>query len=320
MNEKCAENEFTVLPDGPFLNAQGSDTSELAGNHHRTTRPSVSCQTMTVPRPEDRKTWLCIDAATMAYEEAWNLQKGLAYARHTGSLESDVFIFLEHPPVFTLGQRGGMEHLRVCKSFLEREGIPILHVERGGSVTFHGPGQIVGYGIVDLASAGWKVVDYVTALEEVMIRTAAQWGLVCERRPGNRGVWVRGRKLGSLGIAVRQGVSFHGFAFNVNIALEPFDWIHPCGLQGVEMTSLERELGREMPLKGVRAVVRSSIESVFRVKLVQAELLDVLASLELSRISGPRPSAGTTRKHSPAGGSPDGKRDGRESSPQTAAS
>jgi lipoate-protein ligase B len=160
----------------------------------------------------------------------------------------------------------------VPETLLEQSGIPIHHVERGGNITYHGPGQLVGYGIVDLQNAGLSLLDYVTGLEEVMIRTAAHWGVASERNPLNRGIWVGSNKLGSIGIAIRRGVAFHGFAFNVNLSLEPFSWINPCGLKGIGVTSLARELSCAISITEVRETLKISIESVFQIWLVQTAL------------------------------------------------
>jgi lipoate-protein ligase B len=230
-------------------------------------------------KSHESRSWLCLDLPLFEYGEAWQLQARLVDARKSRWLDSDIFLFLEHEPVLTLGRRGGRENLTVSESFLERSGIPVFHVERGGDITYHGPGQIVGYGIVDLQAAGLSVIDYVTCLEEVMIRTAAQWGVSSERNPLNRGVWVGTSKLGSIGIAVRRGVTFHGFAFNVNLSLEPFSWIHPCGLKGIGVTSLARELSRQLSpwlsIAEVRETLRRCIESVFQIELVTTNLGDM---------------------------------------------
>ena len=163
-----------------------------------------------------------------------------------------------------------MNNLTVPESFLERSGIPVFHVERGGDITYHGPGQIVGYGVVDLHAARLGVTEYVERLEEIMIRTASCWGVASGRNPLNRGVWVGRSKLGSIGVAVRRGVTFHGFAFNVNVSLEPFGWINPCGLKGIGMTSLGRELGRELPDRDVRESLKQNVEAVFGVELIHS--------------------------------------------------
>ena len=210
----------------------------------------------------------------------WDLQHRLVNARKDRIIHNNVLLFLEHPPVFTLGRRGGLDNLTVSEGFLEKAGISVIHVERGGDITYHGPGQLVVYPIVDLRQAGLKVLDYVTALEEVMIRTAANWNVVAERNPMNRGVWVKEKKLGSIGITVRKGVSFHGIAFNVNVSLEPFDWINPCGLRGIGMTSLERELSHKLPMKEVRETLRLHFETVFHVALAPKKLSELRSLVE----------------------------------------
>ena len=161
------------------------------------------------------------------YAEAWDLQARLVEARVSGSLPNDVVLVLEHPAVFTLGKRGGRENLLVPEETLARQGIPIVQVERGGNITYHAPGQLVLYPIIHLERAGIKVVDMVDRLEEVMIRTCAEWGIQAGRNPLNRGVWVGMKKIGAIGIAVRRGVSFHGMALNVNIRSHAI-WLDPA--------------------------------------------------------------------------------------------
>lgn len=213
------------------------------------------------------------------YETAWRFQGELVSARRSGVLNLNVLLLLEHHPVFTLGLRGGMENLKVSENFLQELGIPVIGVERGGDITFHGPGQLIGYGILDLRSAGLGLGEYVTGLEEIMIRSAGHWGIACERNPLNRGVWISNRKLGSIGVAVRRGVTFHGFAFNVNISLEPFTWINPCGLKGISATSLALELGREVDMCEVRDIVKRYVKSVFQVELITAGFEEVQSSI-----------------------------------------
>ncbi|MGD9239401.1 MAG: lipoyl(octanoyl) transferase LipB, partial [Desulfobacterales bacterium] len=179
------------------------------------------------------KIWLSVDFDRIEYSDAWELQGNLIMARKERILPNDIVLFLEHPAVFTLGRRGGRECMLVSDEFLENAGVQVIQVERGGNITFHGPGQLVVYPIVDLQSAGIKVVDFVSGLEEVMLRTAENWGIAAERNAANRGIWVGPRKMGSVGIAVRRGISFHGLALNVHTDLTPFSWIQPCGLQNV---------------------------------------------------------------------------------------
>ncbi|WP_246556335.1 lipoyl(octanoyl) transferase LipB [Desulfonema magnum] len=219
--------------------------------------------------------WLCAEMPVIEYGEAWDLQVELVAARRDGRLERDVVLLLEHLPVFTLGRRGGLENLIVSEAFLKESGIPVFHAERGGNITFHGPGQLVGYPIINLQGARLSVTDYVEKLEEVMIRTAADFGVQAERNPMNRGVWVSNNKLGSIGIAVRRGICFHGFAFNVNLSLEPFGWINPCGLHGIGVTTLEQELLQSVSMKQVRKSVRQYFQSVFKVELAMTDISEL---------------------------------------------
>jgi len=211
--------------------------------------------------------WYCLELPLTDYETARKLQIDLVAARKQGRLQNNVVLLLEHPPVFTLGRRGGLENLTVSQAFLQRMGIAVIPAERGGNITFHGPGQMVAYLIIDLHSARLTVTEYVEKLEEVMIRTAADFGVHAERNAMNRGVWVGNSKLGSIGIAVRRGISFHGFAFNVNVSLEPFEWINPCGLHGVGVTTLVYERGENLSLTSVREQIKQHIEIIFDVKL-----------------------------------------------------
>ncbi|MBN2123590.1 MAG: lipoyl(octanoyl) transferase LipB [Deltaproteobacteria bacterium] len=226
------------------------------------------------PKPE---TWSRIDLGLTPYREAWDIQARLVAAKAEGRLLRDVALFVEHPPVFTLGRRGGREHLRVSEEFLSEGGVEVVPIERGGDITFHGPGQLVIYPLVDLHRARIGVRDFVTALEEVMIRVSSAQGVTAERRDLNRGVWVGERKLGSIGIAVRHGISFHGLALNVNTELAPFDWIDPCGLPGVRMTSLRQELGREVSMDAIRRCAASAMVEIFGVELEEGSPDRVLA-------------------------------------------
>ncbi|MBN2373725.1 lipoyl(octanoyl) transferase LipB [bacterium] len=216
------------------------------------------------------KRWLCCSLSLIDYKEAWELQTGLVEARKTGGIETDVVLFAEHPPVFTLGRRGGSDNLKVQEDFLRDRGIPVFRIERGGSITYHGPGQIVVYPIVDLNAARLSVKDYIGMLEEVMIRTSSGFGVDAQRNPLNRGIWVGPSKLGSVGIAIRKGISFHGIALNVNLSMEPFEWINPCGLKGVGVTSMEKALSNKISINSVCEAVKTHIESVFGIVLEDA--------------------------------------------------
>ena len=202
-----------------------------------------------------------------AYRYAWDLQQSLVAARHAGRLDNDILLLLEHPPVFTLGRRGGTENLCVSPDDLAKRGIDLVHIERGGDITYHGPGQFVGYPILRLRDRDLSVVEYVNRLEAVMIQTAAQFDVQAGRDDRNRGVWVGNSKLGSIGIAVRRGISFHGFALNVNTALEPFDWVHPCGLQGVGVTSLAAQRGTAPDMADVKQNLCRNFASILQCRL-----------------------------------------------------
>jgi lipoate-protein ligase B len=184
---------------------------------------------------------------------------------------------LEHPPVFTLGRRGGRDNLLIAETFLQQKGVSVVQVERGGNITYHGPGQLIVYAIMDLEARRLAVVEFVTLLEEVMLRTAGGWGVAAARSPVNRGVWVGPRKLGSVGIAIRKGISFHGLALNVRTDLEPFTWINPCGLQNVGVTTLVQESEQDISMADARREIMKQIEAVFNLKLVPIGLQELQA-------------------------------------------
>lgn len=199
------------------------------------------------------------------YASTWELQRHLVARRQAGEIP-DVLLLLEHPPVITCGRATRPEHLPVPRETLERMGFGVFDVERGGSVTYHGPGQLVGYPIVDLRAYDENVVGYVRRLEESIIRTLRAYGVEAVRRPGLTGVWVGAEKIAAIGVAVKRRVTLHGFALNVNTDLNPFRVINPCGIDYVP-TSLERLLGHPVPLEEVRQAYAWSFEEVFEVRL-----------------------------------------------------
>ena len=227
----------------------------------------------------------------MPYPDAWNLQLRLVEARSQSRVDNDVILFVEHPPVFTLGRRGGRENLLVSEEMLRQSGIPIVQVERGGNITYHGPGQLVVYPIVHLPRFGLGVVDMVDRLEEVMIRTCAAWGVEAGRNKLNRGAWVGMKKIGSIGIAVRRGVSFHGLALNVNLDLTPFCWIQPCGLEGVGVTSIQAECRDSVEIADVTPVLQSRMEGVFQTPLAPLSSEELFSLL--SPAKGPSAACGS---------------------------
>ncbi len=216
----------------------------------------------------------------MAYGEALAIQRTLAQARIDGSLDRDLLLLVEHPRVFTLGRSSQPQHLPVPPSRLESMGIEIHEIERGGDVTFHGPGQLVGYPIFDLRDHRQDVHWFLRQLEGAVIYALDTVGIPGERREGFTGVWTHGRKIASIGIHVRQWVTWHGIALNVTTDLSYFDLIVPCGIHDVVMTSVQRELGQATPrdvwARTLDAVVLGFGE-VFGMIPQVASLEDVLA-------------------------------------------
>ncbi|TAK02181.1 MAG: lipoyl(octanoyl) transferase LipB [Chloroflexota bacterium] len=189
-------------------------------------------------------TWL----GRIAYREAWALQKRLVDARVADEIP-DMLLVLEHDPVLTLGKNAEEGHVLASAKDLRRRGIEVLRVERGGEVTYHGPGQLVAYPILRLGGRGLLVRPLVRALEEAMIETCATFGVEASRRDGHPGCWVLEdgrppRKIGALGIRIERGVSYHGIALNVDPDLRDFELIDPCGMPGLVSTSIAEELGR----------------------------------------------------------------------------
>jgi len=184
------------------------------------------------------------DLGRRPYAEVLELQRQLCRQRLAGEINDDILLLVEHDPVITLGRGTRPESLPVSASVLERRGIPVFEVERGGDVTYHGPGQLVGYPVIDLRQHREDLHWYLRRLENALIGALAKLGIVAGANPGLTGVWTSGRKIASIGIHVKQWVTFHGFALNVSTDLSYFDLIVPCGIRDVVMTSVSRELGR----------------------------------------------------------------------------
>ena len=195
------------------------------------------------PKSKDKRTAVFIDLKLMEYSSALYRQTQTVQAKIDNSDHPDTLFFVQHPNVFTLGRRGGRENLMVSEAFLEQKNIKVVQTDRGGNITFHGPGQAVLYPIVDLDRNRIGVKDFVYGLEEVMKRTADFFDIRAERDVRNQGLWVKDAKIGSIGISVKRGISFHGLALNIFPDLTPFSWINPCGLNDISMTSIENEAG-----------------------------------------------------------------------------
>jgi len=216
-----------------------------------------------------------IDLGLMDYGKAWDLQRRL-WARRVEGTVPDLLLFVEHPHVITLGRRGNRTHLLASPEVLKEKGVSVFHVERGGDVTYHGPGQVVVYPILHLKEHGYRVVRHVEQLEEVIIRVLRDFGIEGKRDALNRGVWVKKDKIASIGVAIKRWVSFHGLALNCATDLSYFDLIDPCGLEGVKMTSMERILGTNVSRDDLHRRMLLYFEEIFERHWETKELPDVV--------------------------------------------
>ncbi|AET69758.1 lipoate-protein ligase B/lipoate synthase [Desulfosporosinus orientis DSM 765] len=208
-----------------------------------------------------RPTYL-LDLGKADYQPVWQIQKNLQDLRIKGQVE-DSFILVEHPPTITLGKAGSREHILVGEEWLAAHEFQVFRIERGGDVTFHCPGQLVGYPILDLKAYKKDIHLLVYKLEEMMIRTLSAFGIQAERRPGFPGVWVGEKKIASIGLGVNHWVTIHGFALNINTDLSQFKTIVPCGLPGVQMTSLAEELNCPVSIYEVKNRVIEEMCTLF---------------------------------------------------------
>jgi lipoate-protein ligase B len=209
----------------------------------------------------DRKGYI-IDLGLIDYKRAWDLQHDLWSRRVEGELP-DLLLLLEHPHVVTLGRRGNRSNLIVSPEVLEAMKIPLFHVERGGDVTYHGPGQMVVYPILDLKEYGYRLIRYVDQLEEIILRVLGDFGIEGRRDSLNRGVWVNQEKIASIGVAIKRWVSFHGFSLNYETDLKYFDLIHPCGLKGKKMTTLTKNLGVKIDREALMERILFQFKQIF---------------------------------------------------------
>jgi lipoyl(octanoyl) transferase len=212
------------------------------------------------------KTFL-LDLGKMPYGEAWQLQKQVWQLRVENRIP-DTLILVEHPAVITLGKSGKASNLLVSEDELKQRGVELFRVERGGDITYHGPGQLVGYPIFFIREAIAGVHAFVSKVEESLIQMLAAQGIGAERKPKLTGVWVGDEKVAAIGIAVSKRVSFHGFALNVNTDLSQFELINPCGIRDKGVTSMQRLLGRSVSTPLVKHQVASAFETVFGIELV----------------------------------------------------
>ncbi|MDB5253375.1 MAG: octanoyltransferase [Flaviaesturariibacter sp.] len=231
------------------------------------------------------------DLGHMDYKTAWDYQDRLMQANlalkagvYAGEETSDPLLvptshhllFVEHPPVYTLGKSGKMEHVLINEAQRAEKGIDFYQTNRGGDITFHGPDQVVGYPILDLEKFYTDIGRYLRELEEVIIRTLADYGVVAGRSAGETGVWIdalekgRERKICAMGVRCSRWITMHGFALNVNTDLDYFNHIVPCGIQNKKVTSLKNELGRAIAMEDVKERLRQHFADVFSCELVNA--------------------------------------------------
>ncbi len=197
------------------------------------------------------------------YHDAYGLQMELLEKVHREPQANDFCLVLQHPPVFTLGRNGSLNNVTVSKTFLAQKNIEVIRVERGGEITYHGPGQLICYPIINLRKRNLSIVAFIHVLEQIMLNVVAHFGIDAKRDAKNHGIWIADRKLGSVGIAVRHGISYHGLALNVNPDLEPFSWINPCGMPDVSVSSLEQELQQPLNIEEVEEVMVEEISKTF---------------------------------------------------------
>ncbi len=229
------------------------------------------------------KDCLTIDLGLIGYAEAYALQKRIVAARKAEAIE-DVLLLCEHPHVITQGRNGKREHLLVTENVLRQKGVEFYETSRGGDITYHGPGQIVGYPILNLGAIRRDVVWYVRTLEEAMIRATAEFGITAERVAGKTGIWVRAgnteEKLAAIGVHISRWVTSHGFAYNVSTDLRNFDLIVPCGIADRKATSLEKLLARNVEQTEVAPRIAKHLGELLGLEILEATRKELFEKLE----------------------------------------
>ncbi|MBC7190241.1 lipoyl(octanoyl) transferase LipB, partial [Candidatus Aerophobetes bacterium] len=214
-----------------------------------------------------RKEAFSVRAGIVEYGRSLFLQERIFEAKREGKLKQEVLILLQHPPTITIGKKGSFKEILIDLKEIEKKGIKIYWIGRGGRVSYHGPGQIVGYPIIDLSLYGKDLHLYLRLLEEVIMKTCQDFGIRAQRKEGLTGVWVEDKKIASIGIQVKNWISMHGFAFNVNCPLEYFRLIQPCGMSAGVMSSLNLLLGKNLDIKKVEEKLILNFASVFKFEI-----------------------------------------------------
>jgi len=205
---------------------------------------------------------MIIDLGLIEYEDAYRVQRELVARRKLNEI-GDTLILAEHRPVFTIGRAGSRENLLVDERLLAERGIKVLCVDRGGDITFHGPGQLIAYPVIDLASKFADLHRYLRRLEDAVIEFLGKYSVPAVRSNGKTGVWVGGRKIASIGVGAANWITYHGLSINVNVDLGFFSMIHPCGFKNVEMESLARILGKSVDMDEAKRSLVSSFNGIF---------------------------------------------------------
>jgi lipoate-protein ligase B len=233
----------------------------------------MSCYILVVKNLEGfSKVYHVLRLGIVDYGQAHDLQKKILQERIDGKCP-DHLILLQHNPVITVGRSGDNNNILASKALLESFGISVYEIERGGDVTYHGPGQLTGYPIIDLRNYKKDVHWYLRQLEEVIIRVLAEYDIIGERVEKYTGVWVGGEKIAAIGVAVKRWVTYHGFAFNINPDLSHFKLINPCGITDKEVTSLIKILGYNVSMEEVEDKVVSAFAEVFNVEITDKEII-----------------------------------------------
>jgi len=226
------------------------------------------------------------DLGHEAYKPVWEYQEKLLQqkikSKQSNNTEPDYLLFVEHDPVYTLGKNGKEKNLLISEELLKQKGIEYFHINRGGDITFHGPQQLVGYPILDLENYKTDLGWYLRSLEEVIILTIGEYGLKGERSAGETGVWLdtnskgKERKICAMGIRCSRWITMHGFALNVNVDLNYFNYITPCGIQNKKVTSVQKELGKFVPMGEIKEKLVKNFQLIFDVSIIKNNASPVL--------------------------------------------
>ena len=227
---------------------------------------------------KDAKKLVYCDLGLIDYKDAWDIQKSVHQLRAENKID-DVLFLLEHPHTYTLGKTADKENLVGDKKYLDENNISVYDIDRGGDITYHGPGQIVGYPIISLTNWKQDTHKYLRAIEEVILRVCTEYNLTGSRVEKYTGVWIENRKICAIGIKVSRWITMHGFAFNVNTDLKLFKGIIPCGISDKEVTSLNRELNKEIRLNDIKEKIINHFDDIFEYDQIELKSKEEIKSI-----------------------------------------